>query len=157
ESVVCALAILKSGGAYLPLDPSQPIERLASTLDDAKPRVLITSTDLSAGLADEMLTVISDLKQDEESAEPPAVTIAATQLAYVIYTSGSSGRPKGVEVTHANLANLVTWHQQEFSLSQHDRASHLASVGFDAAVWEIWPYLTVGASLYLPDETVRLS
>jgi non-ribosomal peptide synthetase component F len=60
-------------------------------------------------------------------------------------------------ITHANLMNLVQWHQDEFQVQAGDRASHLASVGFDAAVWEIWPYLTAGASLYLPNEDTRVS
>jgi amino acid adenylation domain-containing protein len=76
-------------------------------------------------------------------------------LAYVIYTSGSTGRPKGVEITHKNLLNLVFWHQNEFKVSSNDRASQLASPGFDAAVWELWPYLTAGASVHLVDEEVR--
>jgi acyl-CoA synthetase (AMP-forming)/AMP-acid ligase II len=78
-------------------------------------------------------------------------------LAYVIYTSGSTGRPKGVEITHASLMNLVLWHQHAFGITTDDRASLLAGVSFDAAVWETWPYLTAGASLYLPDKATRLS
>jgi acyl-coenzyme A synthetase/AMP-(fatty) acid ligase/acyl carrier protein len=78
-------------------------------------------------------------------------------LAYVIYTSGSTGRPKGVEITHSNLLNLVHWHQSAFSVSSSDRATMLASPGFDAAVWEIWPYLSAGASLCAPPETTRVS
>src|SRR5204863_2380377 len=91
------------------------------------------------------------------SANAPRVAITRDQLAYVIYTSGSTGQPKGVEITIANLLNLIDWHQSEFKISSGDRASHLASVAFDAAVWEVWPYLTAGASLYLPDESTRLS
>ena len=70
-------------------------------------------------------------------------------LAYVIYTSGSTGRPKGVQITHDSLLNLVFWHQRTFDVKPTDRASQLASPGFDAAVWELWPYLTAGASVHL--------
>jgi non-ribosomal peptide synthetase component F len=87
----------------------------------------------------------------------PAIETTKDQLAYVIYTSGSTGQPKGVEVTIENLSNLISWHQRTFEVSAKDRASHLASVGFDAAVWEVWPYLTAGASLHLPDESTRVS
>jgi acyl-coenzyme A synthetase/AMP-(fatty) acid ligase/acyl carrier protein len=73
-------------------------------------------------------------------------------LAYLIYTSGSTGKPKAVEVTHGNLMNLVLWHQRVFDISPEDRAPFMASVGFDAAVWEVWPYLTAGASLHLLSE-----
>jgi len=76
-------------------------------------------------------------------------------LAYVIYTSGSTGRPKGVEISHSSLSNLVSWHQEAFDVKPSDRASQLASPGFDAAVWEVWPYLTAGASLHLVDEAAR--
>jgi acyl-coenzyme A synthetase/AMP-(fatty) acid ligase/acyl carrier protein len=75
----------------------------------------------------------------------------------VIYTSGSTGHPKGVEIPHGGLANLISWHQQAFSVTPADRASHLAGLSFDAAVWELWPYLAVGASVHLVDEFTRNS
>jgi acyl-coenzyme A synthetase/AMP-(fatty) acid ligase/aryl carrier-like protein len=75
----------------------------------------------------------------------------------MIYTSGSTGVPKGVEITHANLAHLVRWHRDAFGVTREDRASHLASLGFDAAVWEIWPYLCAGATLCLASDEVRSS
>ena len=78
-------------------------------------------------------------------------------LAYVIYTSGSTGRPKGVEITHANLRNLIDWHQAAFGVTAADRASQVAGLGFDAAAWEIWPHLTAGASLHIADELTRRS
>src|SRR5258708_32973896 len=76
-------------------------------------------------------------------------------LAYIIYTSGSTGQPKGVEVLHSGLSNLVAWHRRAFQVTAADRASALAALGFDAAVWEIWPYLASGASLHLVDDNVR--
>jgi acyl-coenzyme A synthetase/AMP-(fatty) acid ligase/acyl carrier protein len=78
--------------------------------------------------------------------------VTGKTLAYVIYTSGSTGTPKGVEIAHASLSNLVSWHQNAFKVISSDRASCVARVGFDAAVWEVWPYLTAGASLHVPDE-----
>jgi len=79
------------------------------------------------------------------------------QRAYVIYTSGSTGQPKGVEVPHGALANLVAWHGRQFALGPGDRTTQLAGLGFDASVWEIWPTLAAGARLVLPDEATRLS
>jgi acyl-coenzyme A synthetase/AMP-(fatty) acid ligase/acyl carrier protein len=73
----------------------------------------------------------------------------------VIYTSGSTGQPKGVEIMHKGLSNLIAWHHDAFRVTSFDRATQMASPGFDAAVWEVWPYLTAGASLYFPDESVR--
>ena len=160
ESVVCALAVIKAGGAYLPMDPDYPTERLRFMLNDASPRVLITWQKLAPEFSEGPWEVISiDRDQDFEacSSEAPATLISDDQLAYVIYTSGSTGQPKGVEINHQSLLNLVSWHNHEFAITAKDRASHLAGVGFDAAVWEVWPYLTAGASLHLPDETTRVS
>ena len=161
ESVTCALAVLKAGGAYLPLDPAYPAERLAFMLNDAQPRVLITSAVPATTAASGSWAFVSlerDRKEiDLQPAESPLVELRSEQLAYVIYTSGSTGRPKGVEITHDNLLNLVYWHQDEFNVRPADRASHLSSVGFDAAVWEVWPYLAAGASLHLPHEDTRVS
>jgi amino acid adenylation domain-containing protein len=160
ESVMSALAVLKAGGAYLPLDPAYPSERLLFMLNDAQPRVLITRSDLAGKFSEGSWKVVSvdgDREIENYSNEAPADQATPDNLAYVIYTSGSTGRPKGVEITHKSLLNLVSWHRREFAVTRHDRASNLASVGFDAAVWEVWPYLTAGASLHLPDEVTRIS
>src|SRR5437588_3960673 len=159
-SVVSALAVHKSGGAFLPLDPAYPIERLLFMLNDAQPSVVITldadAKNISRGRW-KVLSIDGNETYENYSAEAPRTTSSSEQLAYVIYTSGSTGQPKGVEITYAGLLNLIAWHRTEFAVTQTDRASHLASVGFDAAVWEVWPYLTAGASLHLPDATTRVS
>jgi len=160
ESVMSSLAVLKAGGAYLPLDPAYPAERLAFMLNDAQPQVLIANSEVSQHLPAGPWSVIeigADREIDRCSTLAPAIETTKDQLAYVIYSSGSTGQPKGVEVTIENLSNLISWHQRAFEVSAKDRASHLASVGFDAAVWEVWPYLTAGASLHLPDESTRVS
>jgi amino acid adenylation domain-containing protein len=152
ESVISALAVLKAGGAYLPVDPKLPIERFNLMMNDARPQVLITKSQGPGefdSLSIKALDPAAGGRVSDDSSKDP--------LAYVIYTSGSTGKPKGVEITIGNLLNLIAWHQSEFQVSATDRASHLASVAFDAAVWEVWPYLTAGASLYLPDEATRLS
>ncbi|WP_055108263.1 non-ribosomal peptide synthetase [Paenibacillus ihumii] len=79
----------------------------------------------------------------------------AGQLAYVIYTSGSTGQPKGVLVEHRSLVNLSVWHQQRFAVRESDRSTKLAGFGFDASVWEIFPYLISGAALHMIDEATR--
>jgi amino acid adenylation domain-containing protein len=83
--------------------------------------------------------------------------VRAEQLAYVIYTSGSTGSPKGVAIQHDGLSNLVAWHCRAYSVTQDDRATLIAAPAFDASVWELWPYLTAGASVYIPDEATRAS
>jgi len=160
EMVVAALGILKAGGAYVPLDPAYPPDRLAFMLEDAQAPVLISTPPLSQRLpaARRHLVCLGALQQiAAQPASSPPVEIASSNLAYVIYTSGSTGKPKGVEITHGSLANLVFWHNQAFSVTAVDRASHVAGLGFDAAVWELWPYLVAGASVHLADEDTRNS
>jgi len=160
--VVGALAILKAGGAYLPLDPTYPAARLAFLLDDGQVPVVVAGQRIKERLpkGSYHTILLDDLGRVGDFAplaQSAPVKAAATlkNLAYVIYTSGSTGQPKGVEITQESLLNLVHWHQQAFGVQSADRASQVANVGFDAAVWEIWPYLATGASLYFAeDETV---
>jgi amino acid adenylation domain-containing protein len=159
EMVVAALGILKAGAAYLPMDPAYPPDRLAFMLQDAQAPALITNRCIAGRLPASGCTIV-DASGPEIDGQPdfaPRIEIMPDDLAYVIYTSGSTGRPKGVEITHGGLANLVSWHRQAFSLMPGDRASHLAGLGFDAAVWELWPYLATGASVHLTDEATRVS
>ncbi len=157
--VVGALGILKAGGAYLPLDPRYPAGRLAFMLRDAQAPVVVTALGVKAQMPSGLheMIILDELGRVIESpplppATPSQVTASPKSLAYVIYTSGSTGEPKGVEITHESLVNLVQWHQHAFGVTSADRASQVARVSFDAAVWEIWPYLTVGASLHLADD-----
>ena len=160
DLVVAALAALKAGAAYAPIDPSAPAERVAAMLEDAQPSVVVTRRGLAARLPRGRWHVVA-LDADATALEryaptPVAHRPAPDDLAYVIYTSGSTGRPKGVEVTHANLLNLVRWHHAAFRVTAADRAPLMASPGFDASVWETWPYLTAGASLHVPEDIVRM-
>ena len=153
--IVGALAILKAGGAYLPLDPSYPTERLMFLLKDAQAPILVTGQCMADTLPEHPEHVVTLDPEGRlpvtQSSEPPVARARGENLAYVIYTSGSTGQPKGVEITHGGLLNLVSWHQRAFRITRDDRASQLSALGFDAAVWELWPYLTAGASLHLSD------
>jgi amino acid adenylation domain-containing protein len=159
DMVIGALGILKAGGAYVPMDPAYPADRLAFMLDDAQAPVLLSNPRLAPRLpvAERELVYLDDARIAEGPTDAPPVCIEPEDLAYVIYTSGSTGKPKGVEITHGGLANLVSWHRQAFSVTSVDRASHVAGLGFDAAVWELWPYLAAGASVHLSDEVTRNS
>ncbi len=161
EFIVAALAIHKCGAAYMPLDPAQPIARMRSTLQDAGVSGIITSASSAAWFRDLTLNIVALDEEEPQIAARFNGFVEAhpdpDDLAYVIYTSGSTGRPKGVEITHRSLSNLIEWHVRAFDVSSATRASFQAGVGFDAAVWEIWPALAAGASLHLPDEETRLS
>lgn len=160
-TLVAALAVFKTGAAYLPLDPGEPETRLNFMFSDAGVSVVVTERSLREKMTSANRRVIA-LDSVGRLAEPKRIeksdphkvgsTIDPKSLAYVIYTSGSTGTPKGVEVAHESLSNLVAWHQNAFKVISMDRASCVARVGFDAAVWEIWPYLTAGASLHIPDD-----
>jgi amino acid adenylation domain-containing protein len=160
ELPIAALGILKAGGAYVPLDPTYPSRRLSMLLEDSGTPVVVTQSGVAGKLpAGKWETVVLDVdglgSSAVDSTVVPVANTTPENLAYTIFTSGSTGRPKGVQITHGSLNNLVSWHQHAFNVSAVDRATLLASPGFDAAVWEIWPYLTAGASLYVVDEAIR--
>jgi len=161
DLVVALLGILKAGGAYVPLDPTYPAERLSFMLKDAQAPVLVTKHDLISRFDDEDAHIIcldtdaATLARQRETA--PVSLINLHHLAYVIYTSGSTGQPKGVQITHKGLLNLVRWHWRAFAVTAADRATQLTSPAFDATGWELWPYLTIGARIYLPDEETRVT
>ncbi len=153
--VVAALAVLEAGGAYVPIDPESPRTRLLELLGQAGIRHLITDSRRSEGLGFDGEIFLMDGAVPDGA--DPIVRIEGRNLAYAIFTSGSTGAPKAVAVEHASLANLVQWHRREYAVTPDDRATQVAGLGFDAAVWEIWPYLAAGASLHIPDEATRTS
>jgi amino acid adenylation domain-containing protein len=172
EMVVGMLGILKAGGAYVPLDPTYPAERLSFMLEDAQVSVLLVQEQRVGGLPNAIASSQQDvaipnprvisLDKDwqsiaQESEANPSSSVTVDNLAYVIYTSGTTGKPKGVQIEHRGLLNLVFWHQREFAVSSHDRATQIAGFAFDACGWEMWPYLSAGASLYLPNDEIRRS
>ena len=163
EQAIASLAVLKAGGAYLPLDPAQPPRRLETMIRDARTALVLADRRLEHLVRTPGAPVLV-LDGDEAGAlraAAPAVRPAgepdADGLAYVIYTSGSSGEPKGVMVSHAALLNLVGWHQRAFGVTAVDRATRLAGAAFDASVWELWPYLAAGACVYLAEADVVTS
>ena len=159
---IAALGILRAGAAYVPLDSAWPDARLSYAVKDSGATVLVARD----ALLDRLHLRVQGLVRCVDPARDAAAIAAAVlvrrtidpeSLAYVIYTSGSTRAPKGVEITHSNLNHLVRWHRDTFRVMRQDRASHLMGLGFDAAVMEIWPHLSAGATLCLAGEEVRPS
>ncbi|SEB35185.1 amino acid adenylation domain-containing protein [Tenacibaculum sp. MAR_2009_124] len=153
ELVVAILGTLKTGAAYIPIDPTYPEDRINYMLSDASINLVLSDAMSSEVLteSEEFSIIRIDKDWDKITSYPETsinVNITTDSLAYVIYTSGSTGKPKGVMVEHRNLVHLCFWHQSAFSVTASSRGSLFAGVGFDASVWEIFPYLLGGASLY---------
>ena len=162
EMVAAQLGVLKVSAAYIPLDREHPAERLQFQSRDSRAQVVIadrSSREKLSGLEQVQLLCVEEEKEvlRRESRRNPEYKIEPRQLAYVIYTSGSTGWPKGVEVEHGGLLNLVCWHQRRYGITPQDRGSQVAGVGFDASVWETWPYLAAGAGLEIAAEEERIS
>ncbi|MDO8186950.1 amino acid adenylation domain-containing protein [Conexibacter sp. JD483] len=164
EMVLGALAALKAGSAYVPIDPEYPQERIALILEDTDPiAVLVDETtppQVLEAAAARAIHFTADPDEHDAAGRhaglaPPPGAPAPEDLAYVVFTSGSTGRPKGVEVEHRALANLVQALQWECRSGPGDRFAQTASPSFDAAVMEIWHPLFAGASLHLSPRVLR--
>jgi amino acid adenylation domain-containing protein len=166
EMVVAALAAMKAGGAYLPVDPSYPAARRLFMLEDAGARVLVTSAALRSALpvpcgvtllladddsADAQPCPASPESASSESVSTDASSVSADAdgLAYVIYTSGSTGKPKGAMNAHRGVVNRLLWMQDAYSLGAGDAVLQKTPFSFDVSVWELfWPLIS-GARLVL--------
>jgi amino acid adenylation domain-containing protein len=158
EMIVAALAVLKAGGTYVPLDPATPLQRLSFLLDDSQSPVLLTQERLAEMLPahwGQVVLIDSESFADYDTCNPTC-NVTPSSLAYVVYTSGSTGQPKGVQVQHDALLNLVHWHINAYNITAADRATQLAGPAFDASIWETWPYLSAGASIHIVPEEVRV-
>ena len=162
------LGTLKAGAAYLPLDPAQPDARIADMLADARPACCLATPSTAARLKTlvdvpvivldaEVLDVVDATPADDIDPEPSALGLRPDHLAYVIFTSGSSGRPKGVMLAHAGLAQLAAGLQDHYGLGPDDRVLQFSSIGFDAATWDWVRAFAAGASLHVCDDDTRRS
>ncbi|MCD5421042.1 non-ribosomal peptide synthase/polyketide synthase [Rhodococcus pyridinivorans] len=159
DLLVGMYAIVKAGGAYLPLDPDQPADRNAYILDTAAPVAVLTTTrdgfvSTAAARTIEIDTLdVSDLPSGPITDADRIATLTPANTAYVIFTSGSTGRPKGVAVAHGAIVNRLLWMQDEYGLTRDDAVLQKTPFTFDVSVWEFfWP-LQIGARLEiaLPD------
>ncbi|MEV5013905.1 non-ribosomal peptide synthase/polyketide synthase [Streptomyces sp. NPDC053780] len=163
ELVVALLAVVKSGAAYVPLDPDYPADRLAHALSDSAPAALLTDRATAdrlpghevprivLGEADGHPYPANDLTQDER-----VRPLDPADTAYVIYTSGSTGRPKGVAVPHRNVVRLFSATEHWFGFDEHDVWTLFHSYAFDFSVWELWgPLLHGGRLVVVPHDVSR--
>jgi amino acid adenylation domain-containing protein len=156
EMMVVLLGVMKAGGAYLPLDPAYPVERLEWMLKDAGASVLLTHRGLRGHLGDfagEVVEVEDEWAQIAgESEQAPVDLVCGENLAHVLYTSGTTGRPKGVAVLHRGVVRLV-WEAEYMSFGAGAAMLHVGSISFDAATLEFWgPLLNGGRCVMLPEQ-----
>ncbi|HSU17605.1 non-ribosomal peptide synthetase [Longimicrobium sp.] len=153
-TIVAVLGVLKAGGAYLPLDPAYPPQRLRYMLDDSGVRTVVAPSAASASTLplDGIGVVALDAEADALAAlspDDPGVEVDADNLAYVIYTSGSTGLPKGVLVPHRGIPNLIGAQVRRWGVGARSRVLQFATFAFDAAVIDVFTALTTGATLVL--------
>ena len=160
DMAVALVAVLKAGGACVPLDPSYPPERLAFMTGDARPVAVVTRAGLVSRLpATDAPVVCVDVdagRWADRPATPPPRSAGPGDLAYVIYTSGSTGRPKGVLLTHAGLVNHHRAAVALYELGPGDRVLQFCSIGFDASIEEMFPTWAAGATVVFRPEDVPL-
>ena len=141
----------------MPIDPEYPAERVKFILNDSKVDILLIQghSQVKDDLKQEVINLNNEETYEAEGSNPE-VHNRPEDLAYVIYTSGSTGQPKGVMVEHRSLINLSKWHIDFYKVSRRDRSTKYAGFGFDASVWEVFPYLIVGATIHIIGNELKL-
>ncbi len=162
EMIIGIMGILKAGGAYVPIDPAYPKERIEYIVEDCRTELLLTQQHLMNLVDIQCETIQLDDPAIYEAGYDQVIDNSQVRsgphdLVYAVYTSGTTGTPKGVMIEHHALVNLCQWHRRVFEVTEADRATKLAGFGFDASVWEIFPYLTAGASLHILDQSLDVA
>lgn len=160
DLVIAMLAVVKAGAAWLPLDPSNPAERLAWMAADAGISKLISTAALAATLGETSYhrILLDDMpsSHDKQPVVPPGVAVTGADVAYYLYTSGSTGRPKGIVATHRGALNRFEWMWQTYPFAAGEAACQRAAASFVDSVWEIFGPLLQGCPIVIaPDATVR--
>nr|WSW49582.1 amino acid adenylation domain-containing protein [Streptomyces sp. NBC_01001] len=159
DLVVALLAVLKAGGAYLPIDPNYPAARVDLLLDTADPALVLTDYQTAPTVAKcrQPVLHLNDLSLDGRAVEAPDVRIGPDNLAYVMFTSGSTGTPKGVAITHGSVVNGVQDLRRTVQVDAGSRMLAATSVNFDVSVFEIFTALTAGASVEVVRDVLELA
>ncbi|GEJ44898.1 non-ribosomal peptide synthetase [Chryseobacterium sp. ON_d1] len=159
EWIVAVLGVIKTGAAYVPIDPAYPAKRVEYILADTSSDVIITNQSLKDLLSETEQAKVFDLGKMENlnhlPSEYPKIKTHQSSLAYTIYTSGSTGKPKGVMVSHQAIQHLVTWHNHHFHVDHSSRLTLVAGLAFDISVWETWSALTSGATVFIANNEER--
>lgn len=158
--IIAMFAIYKAGGIFVPINPKYPQERTQFVLEDSQAKFLLVNSrnklsEEFKGKSIELPLNWLHLPAANELDTLPAVDLNRT--AYIIYTSGTTGKPKGVMIRHASLTNLTAWYQTCFKMNKNDRASQMASQGFDTYICETVPVLGCGASVHIVDDNIKLT
>ncbi|MEL6929581.1 MAG: amino acid adenylation domain-containing protein, partial [Cyanobacteria bacterium J06600_6] len=158
DLIISLLAVLKTGAAYVPLDPSYPRSRIDYIINDANIPFLITKNGSFITSGNNLLIINLDREQDKIQSQSPRnlnIKISPQDLAYVIYTSGSTGKPKGVAVQHSSLFNFLYSMKEQPGITKSDRLLAITTISFDIASLEIYLPLTTGATVVLANrETI---
>src|SRR5690606_9419746 len=156
--VVSMLGVLKSGGAYVPIDPAYPNERVGYFIKDTGVKLLVSTTDYMFALGNydcTVFTIDAEFELGVHSTTNIGISLSSEDLAYVIYTSGSTGSPKGVMVEHGGVRNTILSQISGFNLGEDRIGLQFASFSFDASVSEMFIILLSGGKLYVASETER--
>ncbi|MDH6251710.1 amino acid adenylation domain-containing protein/thioester reductase-like protein [Chryseobacterium sp. H1D6B] len=157
EWIIAVIGVLKTGAAYVPIDPAYPVKRVDYILSDTDASIIITNQVNSRTFDKSIEVFYLDHRENLDGLpiQHPEVMLCQNTLAYTIYTSGSTGNPKGVMVAHQSIQHLVTWHNYYFQVDNTSRLSLAAGLAFDISVWETWSALTSGAVLFIADNEER--
>ncbi|MBD1391852.1 non-ribosomal peptide synthetase [Mucilaginibacter glaciei] len=154
EMIMCLVAIMKTGAAYVPLDPEYPKDRIEFMLEDSGAKVLLTSQKYKGHYAGNTVEVLIEealAKSENYPAEEPEVEVTGKDLAYILYTSGSTGKPKGVQIPHGALVNLELSMQKKPGMTPADKILAVATISFDIAGLDLYLPLVTGAQIVLAD------
>ncbi|MCP4218507.1 MAG: amino acid adenylation domain-containing protein, partial [bacterium] len=156
EMIPAILGILRTGAAYVPIDPQYPAERIAYILEDSGVEILLTSVEVAKSITCKKEIFHLEWIKDLTETDTPLPPTTPSGAAYIIYTSGSTGKPKGVLTAHRALVNMCRWNKEYYQLQPTDRMSKYVGFGFDVSLWEIFPTLGVGACLCIVPDDIRL-